>query len=198
LINRQYIISDSAIINDGDSIVNTGPIDNYGLIQNNTLFFNKDTISNEYRAQINCTQNGSVFLDQKAIIGAGNIITASAPNFVKYFGATADSVSPYCMCYNIETQPANGSFPLNGIAAFTVKVSNDLTGVTYQWFGQKPGFGWAPLDDSPFSGYNSPTLMLNPVTATYNNWQFRCLVMGPQIDNRQYSNAAILTVDSKR
>ncbi len=86
------------------------------------------------------------------------------------------------------TQVSIISFCANGNTSFT----SNLTGTTYKW-QQNTGLGFANINDnSNFSGTSTSTLQLTNIPASWNNYDFRCLINGSQSSQVFRLNAATL------
>ncbi|MFN8250648.1 MAG: M36 family metallopeptidase [Ferruginibacter sp.] len=93
----------------------------------------------------------------------------------------------------VTTQPAATSVCDGTAATFTVAASG--TGITYQWQeSANGGTTWTTLSNGgAYSGVNTPTLTVNPVTAAMNNYRYRCVISGICTPAAN-SNGAVLTV----
>ncbi|MEZ5083472.1 MAG: immunoglobulin domain-containing protein [Bacteroidales bacterium] len=93
----------------------------------------------------------------------------------------------------ITSNPLNKTAPVNTSTSFSVSAAG--TGLGYTWQESTDnGNNWNSLSNgSPYSGVNTTTLTINPVTQSMNENQYRCRVSGtctPFV----YSEAAILNV----
>jgi subtilisin-like proprotein convertase family protein len=96
----------------------------------------------------------------------------------------------------IATQPANSAVICAGSAATFSVVAAGTAPFTYQWQISTTGAGgpWTNLANAaPYSGVTTATLTINPVTASMNNYLYRCVVTGGC--GSATSNAGTLTVD---
>ncbi len=95
----------------------------------------------------------------------------------------------------VTSQPANVTACAGASATFTVGGTGQ--GITYQW--QVSTNGGATYTNiaagAPYTGVNTPTLVVNPVTVAMNSWRYRCVISGtcPPAAN---STGAILTVNA--
>jgi hypothetical protein len=81
------------------------------------------------------------------------------------------------------------AYSSTGLANFRCKSSD--TAATYQW-QQNSGAGWSNLSNlGNFSGATSDSLVITGVTASMNNYGYRCIVTGCSSDT---SDVAVLTV----
>jgi hypothetical protein len=99
---------------------------------------------------------------------------------------TFSSVATLKIKAAITAQPANASAVINEAAKFTVKATG--IGLSYQW-QYNNGSGWKTSNGT---GAQTDTLTIN-AKATYNGWQYRCVVTGENGSNA-ISDAAALTV----
>ncbi len=94
----------------------------------------------------------------------------------------------------ITASPVNTAACINAPVTFTVGATGN--GLTYQW-QVNTGSGFANLTGAPiYQGSNTATLTFFNVLATYNGYQFRCVVGGtcaPSVN----SAAAILTTNTQ-
>ena len=94
----------------------------------------------------------------------------------------------------INTHPASQTICASTNVSFTVAVTGTVN--IYQWQESTNGGGsWNNITNGGvYSGANTATLTLTGVPATYNTYQYRCVLTGacPPIN----SNAAILTVNA--
>ena len=98
----------------------------------------------------------------------------------------------------VTTQPVNSTNCSGTSATFTVAGTG--TNLTYQWQESTtgPGGPWNNLaNGAPYSGVNTTTLTINPVSVTMNNNRYRCVLSGtcPAIGTANISTSAILTVN---
>ena len=91
---------------------------------------------------------------------------------------------------SLDVNPQNfTAYAGTGWANFKCKSTD--TSATYQW-QQSNGAGWSNLSNlGNYSGSNSDSLVITGVTATMNNYGFRCIVTGCTTDT---SDVAVLTV----
>jgi hypothetical protein len=91
---------------------------------------------------------------------------------------------------SVQSQPQNFTAYSNpGWANFKCKSTD--TAATYQW-QQSNGAGWSNLTNlGSYSGATSDSLVIIGVTATMNNYGYRCIVTGCTTDT---SDVAVLTV----
>ena len=95
----------------------------------------------------------------------------------------------------VTAQPANTTVCNGATATFTVGGSG--TGITYQWELSTTGTGgpWTALTNvAPYSGVNTNTLTVTPVTLAMNGYAYRCVISGtcpPSVS----SNGAVLNVN---
>jgi hypothetical protein len=91
---------------------------------------------------------------------------------------------------SLTTQPQNfTAYSSTGWANFRCKSSD--TAATYQW-QQSNGAGWLDLTNlGYYSGATSDSLVITGVTASMNNYGYRCIVTGCSSDT---SDVAVLTV----
>ena len=92
----------------------------------------------------------------------------------------------------ILSQPQNfTAYSSTGWANFKCKSTD--TSSTYQW-QQNIGSGWANLSNfGSYSGSTSDSLVITGVTASMNNYGYRCIVTGCTTDT---SDVAVLTVEN--
>jgi hypothetical protein len=92
----------------------------------------------------------------------------------------------------IQTQPQNfTAYSSTGWANFKCESSD--TAATYQW-QQSNGSGWLDLTNlGNYSGATSDSLVITGVTASMNNYGYRCIVTGCTTDT---SDVAVLTVEN--
>ena len=91
---------------------------------------------------------------------------------------------------SVQSQPQNfTAYTIPGWANFKCKSTD--TSATYQW-QQSNGAGWSNLSNlGSYSGANSDSLVITGVTASMNNYGYRCIVTGCTTDT---SDVAVLTV----
>jgi len=99
----------------------------------------------------------------------------------------------------VTVQPANRTNCALTSATFTVAGTG--TNLTYQWQESTtgPGGPWTTLTNTaPYSGVNTATLTVNPVTIAMNGNQYRCVLSGtcPAVGTANISTGAILTVNA--
>lgn len=79
----------------------------------------------------------------------------------------------------ITAQPASTAVCVGGSATFTVTATPAVSSTTYFWeFSTNGGATWNPATGAPYSGGNTATLTVNPVTAGMNGYRFRVTVGG--------------------
>ena len=111
--------------------------------------------------------------------------TCASPPTVNSNAATV-SLSNY-----FTTQPANTNPQIGNTALFTVAVSNASS--TYRW-QLNSGTGFSDLSNAgSFSGVTTNTLTVSNVQASFNNYNFRCIVSSP-VSCEDTSNVATLNV----
>jgi len=99
----------------------------------------------------------------------------------------------------VTAQPANTVRCVGNTATFTVGATG--TGLTYQWQLSTAGCAgpWVNLTNlAPYSGVNTATLTVNPVSGTMTGYAYRCVLGGtctPFIPPTNVSNCATLTVN---
>ncbi len=96
------------------------------------------------------------------------------------------SAAVFTVKTKITAQPASVEAASGTPASFTVKASG--IGLSYQW-QYNNGSGWKTSNGT---GAQTDTLTIN-AKATYNGWQYRCVVTGENGSNA-ISDAAALTV----
>ncbi len=97
--------------------------------------------------------------------------------------------------YSINTQPVNQTSCVNSSALFTAGVTG--TGpATFQWqVSTNGGLTFNNVNNvSPYSGVNTPTLVINPVSAAMNGYLYRLSINGGSGSCGTISSAALLTV----
>jgi gliding motility-associated-like protein len=100
--------------------------------------------------------------------------------------------NPVAPSATITAHPQSQSICENGQAQFTVTVSNDA-GFTYQWKMLMPNGAWVNVvDDSNYSGANTPTLTISQIPLNFTLNQYYCLITSGSCT--LISNAAQLTV----
>ncbi len=93
-----------------------------------------------------------------------------------YSSVLTDSqvVHLYDTCGSITLEPSNTPPSGDGVISYTM--ASNVTGATYQW-QQNAGTGFLNLSNTaPYSGVTTPTLTITGVTASMNNYLYRCLV----------------------
>lgn len=98
----------------------------------------------------------------------------------------------------ITSNPANAVVCQDGTTSFTVAAqANTSLPIYYQWqVNTGSGFTNIPGNPAPYSGAQSPTLVINPAALSLNNAQYRCEVSGV-CGPVALSAAASLTVNLK-
>lgn len=148
--------------------------------------------------------NGAVLTELKfnGIPGYGNFTwdTETTGN-CEYSGITGGIISSSWVDGSINinqspiftTHPVNKTINSGSNTTFTVSATGG--GLNYQWqVSTNNGSNWTNLTNSaPYSGVNSPTLYVNPVSALMNGNLYRCYVTGV-CPPYPYSNSAMLTV----
>ncbi|HRI25439.1 MAG TPA: M36 family metallopeptidase, partial [Ferruginibacter sp.] len=101
----------------------------------------------------------------------------------------------------VTAQPTNVTACATSTATFTV--GGVGTGLAYQWQLSTTGAGgpWTNLaNGAPYSGVNTATLTVNPVTVAMSGYRYRCILSGtcPPLTpgSAHISNDAILTVNA--
>ena len=99
----------------------------------------------------------------------------------------------------VTTQPASVA-ACNGASA-TFTVGGTGTGLAYQWQVSTtgPGGPWTNLTNvAPYTGVNTATLIINPVTLALNGNNYRAVLTGTcaPVGTANVSNAAVLTVNA--
>ena len=93
----------------------------------------------------------------------------------------------------ITAQPTNSTIGAGSNTSFSVSATG--TGLTYQWQVNNGG-GWTNVTNTGiYSGATTNTLTLTAATASFNTYQYRCVVSGT-CTPAATSNAATLTVNS--
>ena len=91
---------------------------------------------------------------------------------------------------SLQSQPQSFT-AYSGTGWANFKCTSTDTAATYQW-QQSSGAGWSNLSNlGNYSGANSDSLVITGVTATMNNYGYRCIVIGCNTDT---SDVAVLTV----
>jgi trimeric autotransporter adhesin len=94
---------------------------------------------------------------------------------------------------NITGQPVEASICLGQNTTFTVAATG--AGISYQW-QVNTGAGWGDISNiAPYSNANTNTLSLTNPPASFNNYQYRCLVNGT-CTPQAISDAVKLTVNT--
>ncbi|MBK8496919.1 MAG: hypothetical protein IPL50_19405 [Chitinophagaceae bacterium] len=98
----------------------------------------------------------------------------------------------------VTTQPANSTNCVGNTATFTVGATG--TGLVYQWQVSPTGCAgtWTNLTNAaPYSGVNTGTLTVTPVTQLLNGYAYRAVLTGvcAPIGTANISNCVILTVN---
>jgi subtilisin-like proprotein convertase family protein len=99
------------------------------------------------------------------------------------------------MPITITSQPANQNLCAgNTIALFSVGIAAGSGPVTYQWqLSPYAGATWFNIANaSPYSGVNTATLTINPVTTTMSGYLYRVVMNGGSGCSGATSNAALL------
>ncbi|MGZ3864622.1 MAG: T9SS type A sorting domain-containing protein [Bacteroidia bacterium] len=91
---------------------------------------------------------------------------------------------------NILTQPASMAMCTNSASSFVVSASG---GFVYQWQVDSFGIYTNLLNNTIYSGVNSPSLTLTNPSMYLNNHQYRCVITSA-CGNYTYSNAATLAL----
>lgn len=95
----------------------------------------------------------------------------------------------------VTSQPSNVTACAGTSVTFTVGGTGQ--GITYQWQVSTNGGGTYTniANGAPYSGVNTATLTVNPVTVAMSGWRYRCVISGtcPPAAN---STGAILTVNA--
>ena len=99
----------------------------------------------------------------------------------------------------VTTQPANRANCVGTTATFTVVGTG--TALTYQWQESTTGCAgpWSNLTNGGiYSGVNTATLSINPVTGLMTGYAYRVILSGScaPVNNANISNCAVLTVNS--
>ncbi len=108
---------------------------------------------------------------------------------------------------NVNTRPTVTAQPTSVTACATstatFSVTGTGTGVTYQWQVSTTGSGgpWTNIPAGvPYTGVNTPNLIINPVTVAMNGYQYRCVLSGtcPPLTpgSAHISNPAVLSVNA--
>jgi subtilisin-like proprotein convertase family protein len=97
----------------------------------------------------------------------------------------------------ITSQPANQNLcPASSTAVFSVSIAAGSGPVTYQWQLSFDGTTWYNIGGAaPYSGSNTATLTINPVTASLNGYLYRVLMNGGSGCSGATSNAALLRIN---
>ena len=98
----------------------------------------------------------------------------------------------------VTTQPVNGAICSGSTATFTVVGTG--TALTYQWQESTTGCAgpWSNLTNGGiYSGVNTATLSINPVTGTMTGYAYRVILSGScaPINNANISSCVVLTVN---
>ena len=118
-------------------------------------------------------------------VSAGNCATNTSASILITVGAATV----------ITTQPAN--FGLCANAGGTVSVAATGSNLSYQWqVSTDGGSTWANVSGVVYSTATTNALTLSNVPASYNNYQYRCLITGSCNPPSIASNAATMTVNS--
>ena len=118
------------------------------------------------------------------------IVTGTCPSPVTSNAATLTVVTSV----GVTTQPVNTTACDGSSASFTV--AGNGTGVIYQWqVNTGSGFVNIPVG-APYSGINTGTLTINPVSNPMNNYQYRALLSNATCTTPGISNTATLTVNA--
>ena len=120
----------------------------------------------------------------------GTTVAIGAP-FNDGNGTDAGHVRVYSICFDtIQQQPQSNTFyTVPGDAYFTV-IHSDTT-ANYQW-QEDTGTGWSDLSDQGiYSGTATDSLILTGITASLNDYEYRCLVDACSMDT---TDLATLTV----
>ena len=97
----------------------------------------------------------------------------------------------YIGCSDSITNEPQSFTAYTGTGWANFKCESSDTAATYQW-QQSSGAGWIDLTNlGNYSGSTSDSLVITGVTATMNNYGYRCIVMGCTTDT---SDVAVLTV----
>lgn len=187
-----YMSSAAANLTGTYSPTNSGTADNFptpgpGNISNSALL-------NSFTGNYNGTWKLFVFDDDgtsdQGVISGGYTI-----NFDTIPACTSPArtvVITVGQAATINTQPANQTRCVSGVAVFSVGVTS-AGPVSYQWqLSVNGGTTYTNITNGgPFSGVNTATLTINPVTTGMNGYFFRVVVSGC---SQLISSAALLTV----
>lgn len=129
---------------------------------------------------------------QTAVTGLYRAVATNTGGVVNSNAATLSlgAVQP-----TINTQPSNVTVAAGGNASFTIAASGTAP-LTYRWQESvNNGITWTDLNNgAPYSGVTTTTLTLTGVSASFNSYQYRCVVTNPAAPAGIASNAALLAV----
>ena len=139
-----------------------------------------------------------IFPITNATISSYSILSAGISDANQYYCivkntcGTAQSSLTYLSVINfsITSQPSNSITHSGGSAIFNIVVSDNNS--TYQW--QQNGVNI--YDNSVFNGTQTSQLYIADCPASFNNYSYRCIVIGSQCGNSIISNSGVLTVNT--
>jgi large repetitive protein len=107
--------------------------------------------------------------------------------------ATACLSTTTCTAPSLQSSPASQAICANGNTSFTVNATGGVAG--YQW-QENTGGGFANINNGGvYSNANTATLNITGASASFNGYQYRCIITA-SCGNNLTSNAATLTVNT--
>ncbi len=129
-------------------------------------------------------------LDQNDIDGANFVMGI----FTQSVGCGITPMSTQINCCDpvtFTTQPTDTAIAVDATAQFVADASNANT---YQWFASTDGVSFTPIfDDTIYSGALTNTLTIQNTPATYDGYQYSCLISNP-CNEAEMSDSATLAV----
>lgn len=133
--------------------------------------------------------------------GAYYRVEVTAPNATNvpfYSPSSAGVLLSVWRYVYITSQPTSSSVYINQSASFGVAAGVSTSGIaiTYQWqVSTNNGSTWTNLTNTGvYTGVNTNLLILDSVTSTYNNYQYRVIINAADTLNSVTSTAVTLTV----
>ena len=134
--------------------------------------------------------NNSVTLDFAGNATSGTLTVTPSNSCGNGTAQTLAITIPAAISYS--THPANASGNDGGSATFTATVNN---ATTYKWqVSTDNGSNWSDVpNSSPYSGYNTTTLTINPLSVSMNGYQYK-LLSSNACETDIASNSATLNI----
>ena len=187
------------IIGQGDSLVQLplSTLQNDSTLTSAGTIINQGSMVNSLSGVIQCTA-GNFYNGN--FVQANNGLRVTLPALLTAsFGSSTQNYSGPCNCYAITQQPSNQSAVNGGTAVFRTIAKGGVNGqvLTYNWQYSPDGgktWGHGPSDDNN----TNATFTLFPILTSYNKYQFRCMITGYPPFNVGITDAATLSVTSKK